>query len=392
MVVHTMHSLSQKVAFLCLCWMTWAASSLAQLQSFRPSGMDGITYSINIPQDTARSGSGPIYFQLKSTRQVSWFALGQGSGMSGSNIFVVYPNGNNNVTVSPRLGRGQVQPLHNSDAQVTLLEGSGVQNGVVTANVRCDSCINWSGGSADLTSTSSSWIWAVKNGSPLGSNDVSASINFHDQAGVVSVDLTKATGGSSVNPFLETSNTTGSTVVVATPQNTNTDAQKRKTAHAVLMTVAFVIMFPIFALFFHLAPSPKTAIVHGILQLFTLAVAIAGMGIGIAMAGDLELMNEAHPIIGLVVVAGITVFQPVMGLVQHLHYRKTQKKSIFAYTHRWFGRAMIVLGIINAGLGLKLGRAPRGAIIAVSVVAGVVGVVYIAVLLFFGSKRRAPKA
>ncbi|KAF7719480.1 Cellobiose dehydrogenase (cytochrome) [Penicillium ucsense] len=365
--------------------------SLAQMQSFRPSGIDGITYSVNIPQDTARSGSGPIYFQLKSTSQVSWFALGQGSGMSGSNIFVVYPNGNNNVTISPRLGRGQVQPLHNDAAQVSLLEGSGVKNGVITANVRCDSCINWGSGSTDLTSTSSSWIWAVKSGSPLSSKDASASIAFHDQAGSVSLDLTKATGGSSSNPFLERGNTPGPTTIVAAPQSSDNTAQKRKTAHAVLMTVAFVILFPVFALLFYLVPSPHVALIHGVLQLFTLAVAIAGMGLGIAIAGDLQLMHEAHPIIGIVVVAGLTVFQPLMGLVQHLFYRKTQKKGIFAYTHRWFGRAFIILGVINAGLGLKLGRASRGAVIAVSVVAGVMGLFYIAVL-FLGQRRRTLKA
>ncbi|KAJ5485414.1 hypothetical protein N7539_005402 [Penicillium diatomitis] len=386
-----MQSLLRRTIIQCLCWLAWAEVSLAQIQSFRPSGIDGITYSVNIPQDTAQSGSGPIYFQLKSTSQVSWFALGQGSGMSGSNIFVVYPNGNNNVTISPRLGRGQVQPLHNDAAQVSLLEGSGVENGVITANVRCDSCINWGSGSTDLTSTSSSWIWAVKSGSPLSSKDASASISFHDQAGSVSLDLTKATGGSSSNPFLERGNTPGPTTIVAASQSSDNTTQKRKTAHAVLMTVAFVILFPVFALLFYLVPSPHVALIHGVLQLFTLAVAIAGMGLGIAIAGDLQLMHEAHPVIGIVVVAGLTVLQPLMGLAQHLYYRKTQKKGIFAYTHRWFGRAFIILGIINAGLGLKLGRASRGAVIAVSVVAGVMGLFYIAVL-FLGQRRRTLKA
>lgn len=58
--------------------------------------------------------------------------------MSGSNIFVVYTSsGGSNVTLSPRTGSGHTMPNFNGDAQVELLEGSGVSNGVMTANVKC---------------------------------------------------------------------------------------------------------------------------------------------------------------------------------------------------------------------------------------------------------------
>jgi hypothetical protein len=57
--------------------------------------------------------------------------------MSGSQIFVVYTSGDGNVTLSPRLGAGHRLPEFNSDAKVTLLEGSGVSNGKMVANVKC---------------------------------------------------------------------------------------------------------------------------------------------------------------------------------------------------------------------------------------------------------------
>lgn len=58
--------------------------------------------------------------------------------MSGSNIFVMYTSSSgNNVTISPRVGKGRSEPKFNSAAQVTLLDGSGVSNGVMTANVKC---------------------------------------------------------------------------------------------------------------------------------------------------------------------------------------------------------------------------------------------------------------
>lgn len=58
--------------------------------------------------------------------------------MAGANIFVVYTSGNGNVTLSPRLGTGHFMPEFNRDAQVTLLEGSGVSGGKIIANVRCE--------------------------------------------------------------------------------------------------------------------------------------------------------------------------------------------------------------------------------------------------------------
>lgn len=58
--------------------------------------------------------------------------------MAGANIFVIYSDASGkNVTLSPRLGKGYVQPLYDTDAKVTLLGGSGIANGMMTANVRC---------------------------------------------------------------------------------------------------------------------------------------------------------------------------------------------------------------------------------------------------------------
>lgn len=58
--------------------------------------------------------------------------------MSGSNIFAVYTSSDGkNVTLSPRLAGGYTLPRFNSDAKATLLEGSGISDGKMVANVRC---------------------------------------------------------------------------------------------------------------------------------------------------------------------------------------------------------------------------------------------------------------
>lgn len=96
-----------------------------------------VCFKLNIPENTASSGNGDIFFQLSAPSSYEYVALGQGDSMSGSNIFVVYTSGNGNVTLSPRLGIGEREPMYNKEAKVTLLEGSGVSNGKMIANVRC---------------------------------------------------------------------------------------------------------------------------------------------------------------------------------------------------------------------------------------------------------------
>jgi hypothetical protein len=60
--------------------------------------------------------------------------------MPGSNIFVVYTSAlGTNVTVSPRLATGYVEPVSNADTVVTPLSGSWVGEGEMRAVFRCES-------------------------------------------------------------------------------------------------------------------------------------------------------------------------------------------------------------------------------------------------------------
>ncbi|TID24384.1 iron reductase domain protein [Venturia nashicola] len=160
----------------------------------------GITYSVSVPDTTASSGSGDIYIQMSGPSTNSWIGFGQGSSMSGSKMFIIYANAaGTNVTLSPRKGSGHSQPSFDSSAQVTLVEGSGISNGVMTANIKCSDC-------KDLTSSSSSWIYGALSGSALSSDSQSASISQHSSTyGTMSLDMTKAKNSDNTNPFVTTS-------------------------------------------------------------------------------------------------------------------------------------------------------------------------------------------
>jgi hypothetical protein len=94
----------------------------------------------------------------------------------------------------------------------------------------------------------------------------------------------------------------------------------------------------------------------------------------------------------MVVVACLVLFQPGMGLLQHRYFRKTGGKGPFAYLHRWLGRVMIILGVVNVGLGFEItgigsSDVPIGAVIAYGAVAGVIAIVYTVIVMLTG--RRA---
>ncbi|KAL6234312.1 hypothetical protein BDW75DRAFT_212656 [Aspergillus navahoensis] len=304
--------------------------------------------------------------------------------MSGADIFVLYSSSSDNVTISPRLGTGHVPPRYNRDARISLLEGSGVQNGVMTANVRCDSC-NYS--------ASSSWIFAYKGGSSLNSESPEAAINIHDDFGSTNVALSNAVSTKD-NPFLDYDPRDP----MNQPSEVGEDARSsagKLIAHGVVMSIAFVLLFPCFGLLVALPVRVAVVKVHAPLQIVTLALVIAGMGLGIKMATYSGIMGHAHPVLGLIVIGLLVLFQPAMGLLQHLHFRRTGKKSIFAILHRWLGRFAITLGVITGGLGFRLAGidsnpyTPKSAVIAYSVIAGVMGLVYVAVQVLRAVRERA---
>ncbi|KAF2183018.1 iron reductase domain protein [Zopfia rhizophila CBS 207.26] len=456
--------------------LAFVSGASAQVASVCPT--TDVCFKLNIPDSTASSGNGDVFFQLSAPSSYEWVALGQGSSMSGSNIFVAYVSSDgNNVTISPRLGTGHTMPRFNSDAQVTLLEGSGVSNGKMIANVRCSNCNSWSGGTADFTAGNGNWIYGVKNsGGPKRSNDQSANIAQHSNEDSFRWDYADAKGGNSVNPLVNaapsgTASNTGTVSCVPRPtgaasgsagasptatqtsdddddsrtgrpdwatgspsewrsnwptaaptgyrgppgkrndnvnycdENSNSNngftplsssrsasnRTKMLTAHGVLAALAFVIFFPAGAIAIRLASFPGVVWFHAAFQAFAYLVYIAAFGLGVYIANDLQLLDNYHPIIGIVVFVCL-FFQPIFGLLHHSLFKKYQSRTFWSYIHLWLGRAIITLGIINGGLGFKLantmGMGSRSGMIAYSVVAGIVWLAMVATAILGESRRR----
>ena len=317
--------------------------------------------------------------------------------MAGANIFVMYTDSTGqNVTVSPRLGTGNVQPDYNAGARITVLGGSGVQNGVMTANVKCSSCSNWQGGSMDLTSSSAEWIWAVRSGQQLNSDSPREDISEHNGADHFTWSLQYAVGGDEVNPFVAAASTGGTSPFnsstaddAAAQSESQSSSDLAMEIHGVVAAVAIAI-FVVGAVLVRLTKLRGIVWIHTGLQMIGVVMYVAALALGIYLAITEDLLDDIHSIIGIILF-GLLLAQIPFGLYHHRAFKKHQSRTLVSYLHLFNGRLLIFLGIVNGALGLRLAGQERGKIIAYAVGAGIVGLLYIAAIVV-GEMRRKREA
>ncbi|KAI5926342.1 hypothetical protein F4810DRAFT_591419 [Camillea tinctor] len=354
---------------------------------------DEICYQVGVPTSSAASGSGNIYLQLRAPTSYTWVALGTGSSMTGANMFVLYTSGSgSNVTISPRLGSGHVPPAYDSAADVELLDGSGVEAGVMTANVRCGSCASWAGGSMSLSGSSTDWIAAWRAGGALASDDVQASIERHDAHDSFTFDLAQAQVDSDANPYTGAASSEGDTAAgsgsgagaaAGAPWYLR-EIPALEAAHGIIMAVVMVVMFPLGSL---LMPVFGKWWLHGAWQAVAWLAMWAGFAIGIVLAQRTGInFTTHHTNLGTAVVALFGV-QPALGYLHHMHYVRAQSRGVVSHVHVWYGRALMILGIVNGGLGLLLAGSRHALVVAYAVVAAVVFVAYLAGAAFGEVKK-----
>jgi hypothetical protein len=173
---------------------------------------------------------------------------------------------------------------------------------------------------------------------------------------------------------------------------TNIDATRA--SHAIVMSLVFVVLMPFVALTLYLPYTKKVLHMHGPLQILSIILVIVGLALGVRLAKPLRLTAGYHQIIGYAVVAMLFSVQPVLGLLQHLHFRKTGTRSGMGLGHQWLGRTVIILGVVNGGLGMResgpVGDSwvPTYAPILYGIVATVVLLIYLAVVVGNAMRKR----
>lgn len=244
------------------------------------------------------------------------------------------------------------------------------------------------------------FIWSYLQGDPINSDSLSATITQHDLMGNANFDLATAAGGDSTNPFLidaESGSGSGrggpgpsSPVSPVHPSGGSAGASGGEStigskkyfrylkAHGIIGPVTFVLLFPIGAIMIRLLSFPGLVYLHAAWQLIALALACVTLGLGLWLANTLDYRDRSHAIIGIVAISGILV-QPFTGLAHHLIYTRRGRPNVATYPHVWWGRAFIILGIVNGGLGLDLADDTHGGKTAYIVVAALMGALWIGV-------------
>ncbi|KAJ4991538.1 integral membrane protein [Stagonosporopsis vannaccii] len=361
--------------------------ALAQTQVGQTCVANNVCYRLNIPDITAQSGNGDVFLSLSGPTSYSWIGLGIGSSMSNSNMFIMYTNGNGNITLSPRFSRGQAQPQFSADLDVELLSGSGIENGIMTANIRCGNCAQ--SGSGNFGAQSGQWIHARRNGAALDTTDVRANIAQHDAYDSFRWSYSNAVGGASANPF-EASDTVVAAPTAPVLSGNRTMRSNILLVHGIFASLAFLVFFPAGAIVMRVGGFSNVLKVHIAIQILSWALFITAFGLGLYYGITGNYMTEAHPIIGIVLVA-MVVFQPLAGWLHHRQFVHSGQRSTVSHSHIWVGRTAIILGMINGGLGLQLGGVETRYTIAYSVVAGVMGLAYI-VSIVYGEMARSRRS
>lgn len=213
--------------------------------------------------------------------------------MAGSSMFLMYPDGEGNVTLSTRKGTGHRQPQESADPHVQLLAGSGVRDGQMTANLRCSNC------SGLAPASSSSWIAAWRQGEALDSKDPGANIQIHHGTATFSVNLADASTTSAGNPFAGPSNNSaahGGSSNKGPGVTTGPQGGKTALAHGIVMTLVFSAGYPVGS---SLQPWMGSWKIHASWQILVFLAMWAGFGLGLSsvpsgQVGALNLGVSSH--------------------------------------------------------------------------------------------------
>ncbi|KAK5107969.1 hypothetical protein LTR62_000514 [Meristemomyces frigidus] len=317
--------------------------------------------------------NGDLYFHMSAPYKNSWVGVGIGEEMAGAFMLISYKSANGTgVTTSPRMGTGHNEPelLDVNVEKIWTDEYAPNSNqakagGIFISHAVCRGCANYS--SLSYTNKAQPFIFAMGPEEAMTSDSLEAPLRRHSYYGKFTMDMTVAT---TPLDFYEGAdygrvpgpNQNGTDAVI----NDNTfvslgtshgfdkhkDSDPYPIAHAVIMGLAFFVVFPAGSLLLRWLHSVT---VHWIIQLIGVLMIAVGFACGVAVSLEYnhsKRFTSGHQILGLLILAGVLV-QLGLGLAHHMIFKRTKQRTTFAKTHMVLGPLITILAIINGGLGLN---------------------------------------
>lgn len=365
--------------------LTWsvvaAAVSAGQAQFYQNSHQFGTALATS----DAENGTW-VYIHIEAPTSYQWAGIGTGDKMDGSFMILIQQSGSdsgNKVVFSLRSPTNFYHQVH-----VTARSANGhdepeqvnVSFQVLASKVkdqRMSADIKWVASDASTFSTvnpnssKQAWIWAVGPHSSIqpssSDNDKrrrdggAGEIDQHSSygkdnlvgvfasilrtkimAGIFFADMTKATQASSTPLIL-----TGTSNIAVKPQGESYKALV--VLHALLLGIAFVIVFPLGAIGLRTLWKLSFTI-HWILQLLASGASIIGLAVAVALSIigiEYNDFDETHQILGFCVIA-LLVAQITGGIWHHINFKRLGRRTIVSYGHMLLGRILIYGGMVNA--------------------------------------------
>ncbi|CAK4033495.1 integral membrane [Lecanosticta acicola] len=345
--------------------------------------LHGYVFALNVVEN------GDVYFHMNAPSSHSWMGIGFGSSMTNTRMIVSYLAEDGHTLInSCRMAHGHSEPVHDPDC---IIEGvsndtyapyhnSLSPDGILISHAVCRNCSTWANGFIDTKSTAAPFIYALGPNVTLKSDSPTADLRVHELYSGFTLDMTKATNYSGwygrvpapQDPGLQTGQGfwAFANYFSSSAYGTGSLADWAPAAHAAFMCVAFLFIFPLGAISLRLV---RRARFHAMLQMIGLVFVLIGFGLGIYAAklyNKSKHFNSVHQIIGLVVFAGLFL-QIGLGLSHHLIFMRSGTPTPLGKTHRFLGIFIMVLAVVNGGLGFDFANNPSTAYAAVVAVMAV---------------------
>ncbi|PGH31382.1 hypothetical protein GX50_05862 [[Emmonsia] crescens] len=313
-----------------------------------------------------------LTMEIPRTSALGWTAIGTGSSMKGSLMFIIYgnPSDQHGPIVSIRTVDGHTQPQLVSQNQMggsdlRVLQASWMQGtrGMTVAKIAvvCYSCEKWPGAPISAQASSQPWIWAWNDKQDIKVYSYDAHLDMHKHHtgnggwGNFYVDMARSVSTAKSPPSLPPIRTGVSRLGTSdSPLNaggiiSSIRANPMPSIHGFVMFVAFFILFP-FGTIAMRSGSSKAFKYHWAIQLSASLFAWSGIIIGLLMNHHI---NTVHQWIG--VSLGTYLFiQGLLGWQHHRVFVRIRRRHWASYTHIWLGRLTLILGWTNIITGMLL--------------------------------------
>ncbi|KAJ3266410.1 hypothetical protein HDU77_001021 [Chytriomyces hyalinus] len=337
------------------------------------AGTSALAFAFEVPASmftgTRDSVKQTTSFTLYSS-YTGWFAIGTGTQMAGSTMFVAWQNSQNKMVVSQRTASGHTEPRPATPSQSFTLESAppaalSIPSGakmVVTFVVPSSSNVI-------STAGASNFIYGVSNQKPTDPDSATSSISEHTSEGSFVLDVSKL--GAVSSGAAAASNKDG-----------------LRLGHGITMFLAWGVL-P-FGLIF-IARYMKSKMGHA-WYLTHMGGFIVGVG-GLTIVGliliELQVadgvdrfLTSTHGKIGVAMCFALMPVQWVLGFVSNALFRLDRPAvPWWDQMHWWTGRALVILGIAQIHLGLEEYDSSTGVFVAYWIW---IGVVLLGLFGFFG--------